>query len=41
MKKHFTLQQIKWIVIICLFVYFAVQIPDFFHGLKNGWNSVR
>jgi hypothetical protein len=41
MRKHFTIGQIKWIIIICILVELISHIPDLIKGLKIGWNSVQ
>ena len=41
MKKHFTVAQIKWIVIICLAVELLTHVDDIVRGFKNGWNSTQ
>jgi hypothetical protein len=41
MKKHFTLGQIKWIIIICVLVSLIFQLPVLVKGFMAGWNSVQ
>ncbi len=41
MKKHFTLGQIKWIVIICLLAEAVTHASDLVKGFKDGWNGTK
>ncbi len=41
MKKHFTTQQIVWIVVICLIVEMITNFSGVIKAFKDGWNSVN